>query len=173
MPSLARPSSGCRGHTGADTRQHPLPPPLPGQTPPATGCSGDPWGQPGGEPGGPAGVSTSSSDVSRLAFLEYLRKSCKANMGGGGEGSMSRVTVTQQPASDGPCHAPGSAPSASALFSLFFPPPSNTRKWCPYVDFKPQESKVRPNLSEPVRVPVSLQHKLSSFFINPGSNFHI
>lgn len=25
------------------------------------------------------GVSTSSSDVSRLAFLEYLRKSCKGN----------------------------------------------------------------------------------------------
>lgn len=167
---LSLPSSRCRGHSQGvpDTRQHPLPPPVPGQTPPGTGCFGGTRGQPGGEPGGPAGVSTSSSEVSRLAFLEYLRKSCKAN----GE---------KHEQHDG--HAAARLPLAPArrqalgrallFYFLIFFPPSNTRKRCPYVDFKLRESKVRQNLVEPVTVPVSLQHKLCSFFINPGSNSYM
>lgn len=70
---------------------------------------GTAWGRPW------RGGSTSSSDVSRLAFLEYLRKSCK----GSGQEAVSRVTGTRQLPQDLAQRAPGTGLGASVLFSHF------------------------------------------------------
>ena len=79
--------SPCSLPTSADeeTGCHPVPPPLPG-----TGC----WERAqraGADLGRLRGASTSSSDVSRLAFLEYLRKSCEGN----GEKAVTKLMVTK------------------------------------------------------------------------------
>lgn len=92
----------CGGGAGGQPRPRsgPPPPALAGQspgverpvTPPRGGLLAHAWGRPGlGGDRGRAG-STSSSDVSRLAFLEYLRKSCK----GSGREGVSRAMGTRQ-----------------------------------------------------------------------------
>lgn len=69
---------------------------------------------------GPAGdLSTSNSDVSRLAFLEYLRKSCKER----GEKDMIRAIIgtTATKLFARSCRARRQAKRLGCMFSLFLP----------------------------------------------------
>lgn len=93
----------CGGGAGGQPRPRSGPPPPALQrargtargwrdrvTPSRGGLLAHAWGRPGGDRG--RAGSTSSSDVSRLAFLEYLRKSCK----GSGREGVSRAMGTRQ-----------------------------------------------------------------------------